>query len=173
MIEENNRLVRFAMQYGLILTAFFILKFVISVFSIQQPLFGLVGWIMIMCIPLILFAMLRYYREQYSFHKISYRQAWSLSMLLLFFASLPEALVQYGYFQFINPDYISDSLNTVISTLENMPELKDNNIANNLIDTYKQTDTPSAIQMAFQTIFNNLFFGGFLSFILAALVKKN
>lgn len=173
MTEERNRITRFAMEYGLYLSAYFILKFGVTVMTMQAPFLAFISWVLLIGVPFVLFWMLRNFRDTCNDRHIDFSRAWSLSMLLIFFASLPEALTQYIYFQMINPSYIQDQITQLTQSLESISNDKSNALINDLITNYKNTDVPSAIQMAFQGIFNNLFFGGIVSLIVAAIVKRN
>ncbi|MEG1586448.1 MAG: DUF4199 domain-containing protein [Bacteroidales bacterium] len=173
MTEEKNKINRFAMEYGLILSAYFILKFGATVFSTRFTLLSIPAWGMLLGIPFVLYWMLRIFRNRQNGGYIEFGKAWSISMLLIFFASLPEALVQYCYFEFINPAYIQEQITHLSATIETMGDLKESPAIAELINNYKTASTPSAIQMAFQGIFNNLFFGGLLSLAVAAVIKRN
>lgn len=161
------------MEYGLILSAYFILKFGITVLSSKFLFLSFLSWTLLIGIPFVLFWMLRKFRDQRNEGFIEFGKAWSISMLLIFFASLPEALAQYAYFQFINPAYIHDQISVITTQLESLAELKDSPAMNDLINNYKNAAAPSPIQMAFQGIFNNLFFGGIISLAIALIVKRN
>lgn len=172
MTVERNKLTHFAMEYGLILGAYFILKFAVTVMSSKIMAFSILSWTLLVGIPFVLFWMLRKYRDGQNNGVLEFSRAWSLGMLLIFFASLPEALAQYAYFDFINPAYIHEQIAQVTSVLESLSEVKENTAVNELINNYKTATAPTPIQMAFQGIFNNLFFGGLISLAVAALVKR-
>ncbi|MGL4292471.1 MAG: DUF4199 domain-containing protein [Bacteroidales bacterium] len=160
------------MEYGIILGAYFIVKFGFTVLSSKIPFLSLFSWVLLFGTPFVIFYILRNFRDKRNNGFLEFSKAWSLSLLLIFFASLPEALGQYIYFQFINPSYIVDQISQLSQTLESLGEIKNNTAINELINNYKNATPPSAIQMVFQGIFNNLFFGGLLSLIVAAIVKR-
>ncbi|MEG2181075.1 MAG: DUF4199 domain-containing protein [Bacteroidales bacterium] len=172
MTEERNKLNHFAMEYGLLLGAYFILKFGITVISSKILVLSILSWILLIGIPFVIYWMLRNFRDRQNAGVLEFGKAWSLSMLLIFFASLPEALAQYAYFQFINPAYIHEQISQITTALESLSDLKESPAMNELINNYKSAAAPSPIQMAFQGIFNNLFFGGLISLAIAAVVKR-
>lgn len=161
------------MEFGLILGIYFILKFALTVLSSKIIILSIFSWILLVGIPFVIYSMLRYYRDRLNGGYIEFARAWNLGMLLIFFASLPEALSQFIYFEYINPTYIHDQVTQLSTALETLQNVQESPALGELINQYKETAIPAPIQMAFQGIFNNLFFGGLISLVVAAVVKRS
>lgn len=173
MTDERNKPSHFAMEYGLILGAYFILKFAVTVLSSKVIILSILSWILLIGIPFVIYWMLRRYRDRQNDGYIEFGRAWSLGLLLIFFASLPEALAQFAYFQYINPSYIHEQITQISTALDSLGDMKENPALTDLISKYKETAAPAPIQMAFQGIFNNLFFGSLITLAVAAIVKRS
>ena len=108
------------MEYGLVLGVYFILKFIISVSSLHTPLLSIAEWVLMLGIPFLLYGLLRFFRDRQNGGILEFGNAWSLGMMLIFFASLPEALSQYIYCDLINPTYISDKITFTTQALDSL-----------------------------------------------------
>ncbi|MEG1617809.1 MAG: DUF4199 domain-containing protein [Bacteroidales bacterium] len=173
MTNDKNKTIRFAMQFGLYLGLYMILKFATFVLSANSPFFSYISLALLTGAPFLLFWMLRTFRDQQNEGVLSFANAWNLSILLIFFASLIEAITQYVYFQFINPEFISTQIAQATQVLETLNETQQSGQVHELVESFKKADIPSPIQMAVQGIFNNIFVGSIAALIVAAAVKRN
>ena len=173
MDKIKNKGTYFAMEYGLILAIYFIIIFSFTVISFQIDFFKYIRGPLTFLLPFIVYWMIKYFRDKQNEGAISFGEAWSIGILLFFFASLPEALCQFVYYKYINPEYIYNVIEQASTMLNAIPESNNNEIIHTYIETFKNSQTPSAIQMAVQGIFNNIFFGGFISLVVALIVKRN
>ena len=172
MDNEKSKVMHFAMEYGLFLGIYFIFKFIISVASPGMLLLSSLSWAMTVGIPFVIFWMLKKYRDNYNEGFIEYGKAWSLAFFLLFFASLPEALAQFIYFQWINPTYIAEQFSNIMTAVEEVNNVKSSPFIEELLTAYSNSKTPTAIQMAVQGIFYNILLGSIISLVIAAFVKR-
>ena len=174
MPYSRNKLVYFAMEYGLLLSAYFAVKFFVSTLMLHSPMVFLVmAWILVIGIPIVIYWFMRLYRDRHCGGFISYGQAWVLGFYLVCFASLPEALVEYVYCQYISPDYIFNQITQMKTMLAAIPELKDSVQGQQLLEAYEAAATPTPIQAAFQGIYNNMVLGAITSVVLAAMVRRS
>ena len=172
MTHSPSPIVRFAMENGALLAAYFILKFAVTVFSLDYTWFTAINALMMIGIPIIIYRLVKRFRDE-QFQSFSFSQGFAAAFMLLFFASLPEALCQYLYIEFINPQYIETQLQQVSQALETFNEAKNSQTINELLTAFDQAQTPSSIQMAFQTIFNNLYLGSLIAIVIGFITKRN
>lgn len=172
MTNAHSHPIRFAMEYGLFLGIYFILKYAIAVLTPRFPLLTIPYMILMCGIPFVAFWMIRRYRDHDNEGYLRFSEGWNVGVMLFFFASLPEALAVYGYCQFIDPEYISKTINQTLQTMETINSLSPNPYILKYLEQTKEADIPSSIQMAFQVIFNNIFVGAIFSLIISLIVKR-
>lgn len=160
------------MENGALLAAYFILKFAVTVFSLDYTWLTAVNALMMIATPFIIYRLVKRFRDQ-QFEAFSFSQGFAAAFLLLFFASLPEALCQYLYIEFINPLYIETQLLQVSQTLEAFNQAKDNQAISEMITALNDAPVPSSIHAAFQTIFSNLYLGGLIAIVVGFITKRN
>ncbi|MDO5570672.1 MAG: DUF4199 domain-containing protein [Bacteroidales bacterium] len=168
----NNKSIHYAMENGLILALYFLIKFAFTYFSLPYPALNIIALILSFGIPFVLYWMVRKFRDNENESKITFGEGWSLSLLIMAFASLPEALAMYFFYQYIDPQYIATIVNQSSKLLDTMQQSDPSQYITQFSDMFKNNDIPSSAQMAVQGIFNNIFFGSILSLIVAFFVKK-
>ncbi len=167
-MEENNiqtNPFRHAMKYGLILGAIIILLFVCmtiphAITTIVIPLLmGVVVWFT--------YRFAKHYRDTECAGAIAYGQALSYILILFFFASLVAGVLRYGYLEFINTTYLTDSFNQAMVIFEQAQM----DMPTELVDEMRRLMTP--IRFTMQFIMFDCMMGLFIGVITAVLVKKN
>jgi hypothetical protein len=100
---ESNK-TKYAMQYGLYLGIYTTIRFF---FGVSHNIFlSLLAFFMWMAIPILLYYIIRQYRDRQLDGVITYRTAWGLGCELYFFTGLIVELFQFIYFQFIDKEYL-------------------------------------------------------------------
>ncbi len=172
MIKKESNIIPFAMEYGAVLSLFLIVKFGISVLSSTYLLLNILNIVMICMIPWIVYKYVKRYKSEYAEADFSFTHAFSVAFMIVIFASLPESLVQFIYFQFINPDFISTQMNSVTDMLTSINKAENSNTLSQLVDTFAEAPIPTAGEMVFQNIFNNIYIGAIISIFIAQLTKS-
>jgi len=106
------------MIYGLFMGILFAANFFISL--PQGIIFRLLSFLIII---LIIYAMYRFsvrYRDNECGGYISYGKAFSFILLTFFFASIISSIFKFFYFQFINPDYLTNLLQESLKIIDSM-----------------------------------------------------
>ena len=93
----------------------------------------------------------------------TYSNIWTLSILTILFASLPEALVQFAYMQYINPSFIYDQIQTMTNMLTELNMMQNNEYIEKFIALYEDATIPASVQVVMQDIINNVFYLGLIS----------
>jgi hypothetical protein len=106
------------MIYGLFMGILFTANFFISL--PQGIIFRFLSFLIII---LIVYAMYRFsvkYRDNECGGYISYGKAFSFILLTFFFASIISSIFKFFYFQFINPDYLTNLLQESLKIIDSM-----------------------------------------------------
>lgn len=159
------------MEYGAYFGLFLILKFLISTQSIQSALMNLIAYILTFALPFILFFIMRHYKRS-NYDGIRVPQLWSLGIMLFFFASLLSGLAAYIYYQYIDPALLDTQYQLSIKAIEFFQKDTPTDTIKSVLQLMKETGAPTPMQMVLQTIWVNVFFGTFLSAILALIANR-
>jgi hypothetical protein len=157
-------IVKSAMSYGLILGALFSVNFLLSLTN--NSLLGLLGWIIVAAILVATYKMAVRYRDKDCEGFISYGKAFSLVVLMFFFAAIISAFVKFIYLQFIDVTYLERQLEQAMLVLETMAFP----ITDEIYKTMSAMLTPTFFSIS--SIFTNMFLGVFTGLIMAGFVKK-
>jgi hypothetical protein len=95
---------KYAMQYGLYLGLYIGARFFMGVS--HNILFTLLAFFMWLGIPLLLYYIIKNYRDSHLNGLITYKSALGRGCSLFFFSGLIVELIQFTYFQFINKEYL-------------------------------------------------------------------
>lgn len=159
---------RSAMEYGVYLGVFFIVRFVITTLSVYVPMLSIISLIMTVAIPFLLYKFMMMYADRH-YGALSFIQYWMFGLLLFFFASLISGVINYAYYEYINPDFLNSQISMLLGQLNSVESLKNSAMAR-LFEEALENGTPTAIQMTVQTIWSTVFWGSLLSAIIGAIV---
>ncbi|MBP5214401.1 MAG: DUF4199 domain-containing protein [Bacteroidales bacterium] len=96
------------MRAGFLLGLYFMLEYVVTVWSTQYILLSLVHVPMMLLTVVLLFLLLRPLRILFADEGLSTLRAWTYGVQLMFFAGLLEALFVYVYNDWLYPDNLSE-----------------------------------------------------------------
>lgn len=171
-MEKNGAqkgIVQYAMESGVYLGLYFVVKFVFEVFSMESFFCNTVAMAMMLCVPVVVYTLMRRYRRQVGM-SCYFSQLWMMGILLFFFASLINSLVQYIYFVYINPDYIRAQFLAAVELMETFrPMMKDPSLLDIVKEGLDKGNVPSPMSVVVERIWVNLFFGSLLSAAMAGL----
>ncbi len=155
---------RHTMKYGLAMGVVIFLLFVCMtvphvITTIAAPLLmGAVVWLT--------YRFAKHFRDTECSGTISYYQAFSYILILFFFASLVTGVLRYGYLDFINTSYLTESFNQTMLVLEQMQV----EMPTEVTEEMRRLMTPTRFTMQF--IMVDCMAGLFLALIIAAFVRK-
>jgi hypothetical protein len=98
---------KYAMQYGLYLGVYICLRFFLGITHLA--LFSVISFIMLFGIPVLIYYVIKNYRDKQLNGVISLGAAWGLGFGLYFFSGMIVELVQFIYFRFINQDILAQA----------------------------------------------------------------
>ena len=164
MIMQPN-IVKSAMSYGLILGALFSANFLLSIPN--SSLLGLLSWLVVAAILVATYKMSIRFRDNDCEGFISYGKAFSLIVLMFFFAAIISAFVKFIYLQFIDPAFLERQMEQTMLLLESMSFP----ITDDIYNAMSIVLTPISFSMI--SVFTNMLLSVFVGLVMAAFVKKD
>ena len=128
---------------------------------------------MTLFVPVLGYIYARRYRNQYHEGNFSFTQAFSFCFLMYLFASILTALAHYVYFRFIDQGYL---LNTYLDQLETIKDSVTGDMkisVEQLIGSLNVISSLSSLQLTFQLLSQNFFYGILLAIPTGLVVMKN
>ena len=173
MLREapKKSIARYAMEYGVYFGIYLIVKFALTTFSLNNFVANFVSEVLLIANPFILYYIMRHYKKQDG-GNVRFSQLWMFGIFLFFFASLLSGVAEYVYYRYINPTYIEMQMAAVLDLIEKMTQAQDSEMLQVMRDGLAKGGAPSPIEMVFQTIWANVFFGSLLSIIIALIVSR-
>lgn len=170
--EKQKGIVQFAMEWGVYMGLYFVVKFIFEVKSMDSFFCNTVSLLLLLCIPIVVYYAMRKYDRQNGL-KCYFSQLWMLGILLFFFTSIISSLAQYIYYVYINPEYIKMQFQSAVELMEAWNLLANDPSLLEAVKTgIEQGNVPSPMSVVVQHIWVNLFFGSLLSAAMAWLVKQ-
>ena len=170
--ERPVTLQEYAMRFGTYMGLFWIFKFIFLPIGFTIPLLQLLFILMTIFVPVLGCIYARRYRNQYREGYISFTQAFGFSFLMYLFASILTALAHYIYFRFIDQGYL---INTYLDQLESIKDSVSGDMQpsiEQLISSFDVISSLTPLQLTFQLLSQNFFYGILLSLPTALLVMK-
>jgi uncharacterized membrane protein YkgB len=167
MPENKSQLVNYAMNGGLVVGVFWVIKYFFVIAATSYPFFGYINTLLSIGTPLLLFFFLvRYKNFVVEQDKISMWHGIRFSMMLFFFASLLEAIVVIVHIIWLDPVYLSRTYEHTLEMIENM------SADQNMISKLKQQPVPTPFSYTLGMIIGNLLIGFLLSLFLVPLANR-
>ncbi len=173
MTEPITRksLLRYSMEGGVWLGLYLAIRFVFTVMSLYSTLSNILALALFVGTPFVLYRiMMRYHRDcgYTSFFSLQ----WMLGIMLFFFASLISCIPEYVFYEYINPQYVSEVLDRTFVMLDEMGMLQESTSLAEMRTALAEVGSPSAAEMVLQSIWSNVFFGSLLSIVVAPFVTR-
>ncbi|NCC98690.1 MAG: DUF4199 domain-containing protein [Bacteroidia bacterium] len=161
---------RAAMYYGAFLGIFLIVRFLVEVLTIDSVAGSFVVSFLFMLLPVIAYIFTLRFTRQSKIEDITFGTLFRFCFFMFFFASLFLVVVQYIFYRFIQPDYLSlqfaELITNIDAILAEMPQ----------IAPYKEMivefGTPTASQIAVQSIWIYSVVGVLFGLPIAGIVKS-
>lgn len=166
MKEDKSQLMNYAMNSGLILGIFWIFKYLFVIGATQFPFLAILQSLLSIGTPLILLYFIVKYKNQIEGSRIGFWHGVQFSILLFFYASLIEAIIVMIHVLWIDPNYISNTFENIISIAESLP------IDKNAIEQVKSQPVPTPFLYTFNLIMSDVLIGIVLSLLIVPLAMK-
>jgi len=174
MNENSTRksLLVYGMEGGLWLGLYLILRFFMGVAGMYSPILNALAMILFIGTPVVLYYIMAKYHKQNGYVS-GFSLLWMMGIMLFFFASLICCVPEYIFYQYISPDYISQTMSRSIELIEEMGLLQGNDASNTALrQALDEAITPTSLQMIMSSMWSNVFFGSLLSIVVAPFVTK-
>lgn len=161
---------RAAMYYGAFLGIFLIVRFIVEVLTVDSVTGSFVVLFLFLLLPIIAYFFTLRFKRQSQIEDITFGTLFRFCFFMFFFASLFLVVVQYVFYRFIQPDYLSLQFAELIKNIDvilaDMPQ----------IAPYKEMivefGTPAASQKAVQSIWIYSVIGVLFGLPIAGIVKS-
>lgn len=160
-----------AMRYGTYMGCYWMMKFFFLPLSVTIPIFQLFFILATLFTPFLAMMYAIRYKRKYCNGIISYGQAFRFHFMLFVFASLFITLIHFIYFEFIDHHFLYNHLMQELNTVNHSPYQLDPILLQNTKEVLARLDAMPAINKTLQLLFNNIYWGFLLSFILALATK--
>jgi hypothetical protein len=111
---------KYAADYGFILAGYIAVFFILDYLFPKNGIVNILNMLGFLGTPIVCFILAKRYRDRGCNGIIRFGQAWTFGLLLFVFTSLIMAVLYYVRFQFLQPDYITESFNLSLQMMEQM-----------------------------------------------------
>lgn len=168
MQEDKSQLVEYAMQSGIFLGLFWVLKYFLQIAGNNSPIIQIFTTIISFGTPVLLLYFLSKYIAKTENMVVSYWHGVQFGILLFFFASVWEAVAVFVHVTWIDVQYIGNVYQDVTETMKSL------NLDENLLKSIENRPQPSpASYIINNVILSNVFLGLLLSLILVPVANRN
>jgi hypothetical protein len=176
MTNNKPTLQECAMRYGTSMGLLWAFKFMLFPIGLRIPFLQLLFMVLTLGVPVLGYIFAKKFRDRYCDGAVTFSRAFLFTTFMYMFASIFVAVAHYIYFRYIDGGFVIETYQAMWSQIketasaELMPALKQYDEALNLIAGL----TP--LELTFQMITNNIFFGMLMAIPTALLVmrkKKN
>lgn len=174
--DTNTTPVNFAMQAGIFLGALGIVKFLLLIFTFDAPVLGLLYIFAALFFHFVIYNYARKFKNTEMEGNISFFQAWNVSILMYFFGAILSGAVEFMFYKFINPSFLSHYISKSIASVQQfsamMQDASTKSLLNEIAVNLAKGGIPTPIEMVFGHIQNTVFSGLFVSLIIAAILIR-
>lgn len=173
--DESNKIISsqsVAMELGLILGIFMIIKFCLYIIGFNQPFLQLVFIVCTLLMPYIAYRLMVLTSNKCYNGVLNFRKSFGLTFSMHLYASLIVAVAHYVYFHFLDHGKIIANYKEIVDMLSvaNQPATQEG--VNQLKEVLDVLGGMSAMEITMQLMSNNIFYALIISLPLALLVKK-
>ncbi len=172
MTEQPNSLHKYAMQFGTYMGLFWIAKFILFPLGVQIPFLQLLFVILTLAVPFLGYYYARMFRNRVCGGSISFLQAWLFTLFMYMFASLLVAVAHYIYFRYVDQGLLYDTYYDLIQGYKKMNIRGTQDSLKQIEEALGVLGSLSPIELTFQMISSNVFYGSILAIPTALLVMK-
>jgi hypothetical protein len=163
-MENKGLLLSSTMFYGLLLGAFWVMKYIFFIVGITYPGLHLIYFLLTTLTLVFAYVFTKVYKIMVG-GKIGFFQAWRFGVLLYFFAALIVSLAHYVFYRYLAPsDYIDKMLEAAVEMVRNVTPQAE--------DALSRMPAMTPIRLTVQEIFVNVLYGVVLSVPVAALLCR-
>lgn len=159
------------MEYGIYLGIFLAVKFVVTTQSTRFVALNVLSQLLLVALPFVVYGLMKRYQNEEE-GRAGFSQLWLFGIFLFFFGSLLSGVVEYVFYRFIDPLYLNRLISSALDAMAALIQVQDSPFLQMMREGLEKGGAPSAIEMVYQTILSNVFFGSLLSILLAWIVSR-
>ena len=161
IVENKNQLFYYSLYASLILGVYWVVKYLIIILGKDYAVTSIIGNLLTIGTPIILLYFLVQYNLRYNNNEMSFGHGIQFSILMFFFASILEAIVVFIHVNWIDPVFISNFYNSLVTIAESL--------SLNQALTAQLAEQP--LPSSFSYVFNNIILGDvFIGLLLSLLI---
>ena len=157
--ERPITLQEYAMRFGTYMGLFWIFKFIFLPIGFSIPLLQLLFILMTLFVPVLGYIYVRKFRNTYCNGELSFFRAFLFTLYMYLLATLLVAVAHYVYFRFLDHGFLASAY---LQQLENVKSAAQGEMVTSIDQLIQAFDTISSLtplQLTFQLIFQNIFYG--------------
>ena len=182
MNNEQPTMMNCAMNFGVVVGVYYIVKFSLFPLSLHSTMAALLFLGLTLVVPVLVYRLVKRYRNQYCGGRIEFASAFAFSMLIMAFGSLLASVAHYAYFAFIDGGAMVGALVQSLEQLQGvdlgaMEGVTDEAVAQYNVyvglmqQTVEQVRAMSPIDMTIGMLSNNVSWSVVLSLPVALIVS--
>ena len=115
--NEQPTMMNCAMNMGLIVGAYYIVKFCLFPLSMHSTFAAMLFFGLTMMVPFLVYRLVKVYKDRYAGGNIDFARAFSFALLVMAFGSLLASVAHYVYFEYIDNGLVVSTLAANIEEL--------------------------------------------------------
>lgn len=176
MIDKKLTLQECAMRYGTGMGLLWAFKFMLFPLGLRIPFLQLLFIILTLGVPVLGYVFAKKFRERYCEGSISFGRAFMFTTFMFMFASLFVAVVHYVYFHYLDNGFVFNAYQEILNQFKTGAGSELMVSIGQMEDALNLLSGLSPLQLTFQLISQNVFYGMLMAIPIALLVmrkKKN
>lgn len=172
MTKNRINLQQHTMYFGTIMGFFWIVKFILFPFGLDNPSLMFLFIALSMTVPYVGYRMARSFRDNICGGSLTFAQSWIFMIFMYFFASMLIAVAHYIYYRFIDNGHLADTYAHSYEQLKAIPGMIDK------IEQYPYQEMIDAlynltpIEITMQLLSSNMLFCSIIALVTAPFVAK-
>lgn len=165
-----------AMRFGTGMGLLWAFKFMLFPLGLRIPFLQLLFIVLTLGVPVLGYVFAKKFRDRYCEGTITFSRAFLFTTFMYLFASMFVAVVHYIYFRYIDGGFVFDAYRKILNQLKETAGTELISSLNQFEDVINLSSTLTPLQLTFQLISNNMFYGMLIAVPTALLVmrkKKN
>ncbi len=170
--ERPISIQEYAMKFGTYMGIFWIIKFIFLPLGFTIPLLHLLFILCTLFVPVLGYLYARKFRNACCNGAISFFRAFLFTVCMYVFAAMLAAVAHYIYFRYIDQGFLVDMYRMQLNELKETVQGDLGKSFDNFLIAFDTIASLTPIQLTFQLISQNVFYGIFLALPTSLLVMK-
>lgn len=162
---------QYSMQAGVWLGLYLTARFACSVAGVYSPFYNVLAMLLFVGTPVILYYFMAQYHKTHILAS-GFSLLWMMGVMLFFFASLICAVPEYIFYEYVNPDFITNTIKQSVELVKELGLMENDAMMQELESMSASSMAITSLQMVISSIWSNVFFGSILSILVALIVVR-